>query len=62
MWRKRLMNREGLTDEQAFVLLVSTAQKASIKIHDLAAWLVDENNNNTKRGIQVVLELEPRVG
>ena len=40
-----LMQRERLTDEQAFNLLVSTSQKANIKLHDLAAWLVDNVNN-----------------
>ena len=37
-----LMQRERLTDDQAFTLLVTTSQKAGIKINDLAAWLVDE--------------------
>ena len=40
-----LMQRERLTDDQAFNLLVSTSQKANIKIHDLAVWLVDNVNN-----------------
>src|SRR5271168_3182365 len=40
-----LMHRERLTEEQAFTLLVSTSQKANIKIHDLTVWLVDETNN-----------------
>ena len=44
-----LMHRERLTDEQAFTLLLSTSQKANIKIHDLAVWLVDQANN-TARG------------
>ena len=44
-----LMHRERLTDEQAFALLLSTSQKANIKIHDLAVWLVDQANN-TARG------------
>ncbi|MGC2654730.1 MAG: GAF and ANTAR domain-containing protein [Mycobacterium sp.] len=39
-----LMHRERITDEQAFNLLVSTSQKANIKIHDLAIWLVDSAN------------------
>jgi hypothetical protein len=39
------MQRERLTDVQAFNLLVSTSQKANIKIHDLAVWLVDNVNN-----------------
>ena len=37
-----LMHRERITDDQAFTLLLSTAQKANIKIHDLAVWLVDD--------------------
>lgn len=44
-----LMHRERLTDEQAFALLISTSQKANIKIHDLAVWLVDETNNTARR-------------
>ena len=36
-----LMHRERITDDQAFTLLLSTA-KANIKIHDLAAWFVDD--------------------
>jgi GAF domain-containing protein len=40
-----LMHRERLTDEQAFNLLVSTSQRANIKIIDLAVWLVGEANN-----------------
>jgi len=44
-----LMQRERLTDEQAFNLLVSTSQKANIKIHDLAVWLVDNVNNAASR-------------
>ena len=40
-----LMQRERLTDEQAFKLMVSTSQKANIKIHDLAVWLVENANN-----------------
>src|SRR5271168_165609 len=40
-----LMHRERLTEELAFTLLVSTSQKANIKIHDLTVWLVDETNN-----------------
>ena len=44
-----LMHRERLTDEQAFNLLVSTSQRANIKIIDLAVWLV-EQANNTGRG------------
>jgi GAF domain-containing protein len=39
-----LMHREHITDEQAFALLVTTSQKAGIKIHDLAVWLVDDAN------------------
>jgi hypothetical protein len=43
------MQRERLTDVQAFNLLVSTSQKANIKIHDLAVWLVDNVNNAASR-------------
>ena len=44
-----LMHRERITDDQAFTLLLSTAQKANIKIHDLAVWLVDDANNIPRR-------------
>jgi AmiR/NasT family two-component response regulator len=44
-----LMHRERITDDQAFTLLLSTAQKANIKIHDLAVWLVDDDNNIPRR-------------
>ena len=49
MAKEILMHRERITDEQAFTLLVSTSQKANIKIHDLAVWLVDETNNTARR-------------
>ena len=44
-----LLHRERLTEELAFTLLVSTSQKANIKIHDLAVWLVDETNDTAHR-------------
>ena len=44
-----LMQRERLTDNQAFKLLVYTSQNANIKIHDLADWLVDNANNTARR-------------
>ena len=44
-----LMQRERLTDDQAFNLLVCTSQKANIKVHDLAVWLVDNVNNTARR-------------
>ena len=44
-----LMQRERLTDDQAFKLLVYTSQNANIKIHDLADWLVDNANNTATR-------------
>jgi GAF domain-containing protein len=44
-----LMQRERLTDDEAFKLLVYTSQKANIKLHDLAAWLVDNVNNTARR-------------
>jgi GAF domain-containing protein len=40
-----LMQRELITDDQAFSLLVCTSQKANIKVHDLADWLVDNVND-----------------
>jgi len=44
-----LMQRERITDVQAFNLLVSTSQNANIKLHDLAEWLVDNANNTAGR-------------
>ncbi len=44
-----LMQRERLTDDQAFKLLVYTSQQANIKVHDLAEWLVDDVNNTARR-------------
>jgi GAF domain-containing protein len=44
-----LMQRERLTDVQAFNLLVSTSQKSNMKLHDLAAWLIDKANNTARR-------------
>lgn len=39
-----LMHREGITDDRAFALLVTTSRKAGIKVHDLAVWLVEDAN------------------
>jgi GAF domain-containing protein len=44
-----LMQRERISDDQAFNLLVSTSQKANIKVHDIAELLVDEANNTASR-------------
>jgi GAF domain-containing protein len=44
-----LMQRERLTNVQAFNLLVSTSQKSNIKLHDLAAWLIDNANSTARR-------------
>lgn len=44
-----LMHREGITDDQAFNLLVSASQQANTKIHDIAAWLISEANDNAGR-------------
>ena len=44
-----LMNRDGLTDVQAFNVLVSASQHANMKVHDVAGWLVAQTNN-TARG------------
>jgi hypothetical protein len=43
------MNRDGLTDDQAFNVLVSASQDADVKVHDVARWLV-VRTNNTARG------------
>lgn len=44
-----LVNRDDLTDDQAFRVLVSTSQYANMKVDDVASWLVAETNN-TARG------------
>jgi GAF domain-containing protein len=44
-----LMNRDALTDDQAFHVLVSASQHANVKVHDVARWLVTQTNN-TARG------------
>jgi AmiR/NasT family two-component response regulator len=44
-----LMQRERLTDVQAFNLLVSTSQSANIKLHEIAVWLIDNANNTARR-------------
>ena len=41
-----LMLREHLTDEDAFTLMITTSQRANIKIFDLAKWLVDTANGD----------------
>jgi GAF domain-containing protein len=41
-----LMHRERISADQAFNLLVTTSQKAAIKIRDLAVWLVDDANES----------------
>jgi GAF domain-containing protein len=43
-----LMEREQITDDQAFRLLVSTSQRGNVKLHDLAAWLVDQKNTSAR--------------
>jgi transcriptional regulator with GAF, ATPase, and Fis domain len=44
-----LMHRERMSDDQAFALLVATSQRAGIKIHELAVWLVDEAHEMASR-------------
>ena len=44
-----LMQRERISDDQAFNLLVSTSQNANIKLHHLAEWLIDNANNTARR-------------
>jgi AmiR/NasT family two-component response regulator len=41
--------RERITDDQAFALLITTSQRANLKIRDLAAWLVDDTNTTARR-------------
>ncbi|MGO9525492.1 ANTAR domain-containing protein [Mycobacterium sp.] len=40
-----LMNRDDLTDDQAFNLLVSASQHANMKVHDVARWLIAQAND-----------------
>ncbi len=40
-----LMNRDRLTDDQAFHVLVSASQRTNMKVHDVAGWLVAHTNN-----------------
>ena len=35
------MHREGVTADQAFTLLVSASQNSNMKLHEVAAWLVE---------------------
>jgi transcriptional regulator with GAF, ATPase, and Fis domain len=44
-----LMHRERISDAEAFTLLTATSQRAGIKIHDLAVWLVDDTNTTARR-------------
>jgi GAF domain-containing protein len=44
-----LMQRERISDVQAFNLLVSTSQNANVKLHNLAAWLIENANNAARR-------------
>ncbi len=44
-----LMNRDGLTVDHAFDVLVSASRDADVKVHDVARWLVAQTNN-TARG------------
>ncbi|MFD5247711.1 GAF and ANTAR domain-containing protein [Amycolatopsis sp. NPDC058340] len=39
-----LMQRHQRTDDQAFAMLVETSQHTNIKLHDVAAWVVDDAN------------------
>lgn len=39
-----LMNREQITADQAFGMLVSASQHTNMKLHHIAAWLVTEAN------------------
>ena len=45
-----LMQRGHLTDERAFDLLAGTSQKANIKVHYIAAWLVARIRPRTAPG------------
>ncbi|MFD5247725.1 ANTAR domain-containing protein [Amycolatopsis sp. NPDC058340] len=42
-----LMVRHGRTDDQAFAMLVETSQHTNMKLHDVAAWVVDDANEAT---------------
>jgi transcriptional regulator with GAF, ATPase, and Fis domain len=41
-----LMQRERLTDEEAFNLIITTSQNANIKVSDLASWIVETTNGD----------------
>lgn len=40
-----LMQRENVTGQQAFDMLVRASQASNIKLTDVAAWLIDEHEN-----------------
>ncbi|MGB8390081.1 ANTAR domain-containing protein [Mycobacterium sp.] len=41
-----LMNRDGLTDDHAFNVLVSAPQDTDVKVHDVARWLVAQTTRH----------------
>lgn len=45
-----LMHREKVTAEKAFTMLVAASQHANMKLHDVAAWLVAENDRVAREG------------
>lgn len=45
-----LMQRDNITAEQAFTLLIATSQRQNIKVHDLATWLVGSTEDAATKG------------
>lgn len=43
-----LMQRDDLTGQQAFDLLVRASQHANIKLSDVAQWLIDEHEHRDR--------------
>jgi GAF domain-containing protein len=44
-----LMERHGISGEQAFLMLVETSQRANIKLRDVAEYLVNDREQRTSR-------------
>lgn len=42
MAKGMLIERHGITPDQAFDMLVRTSQRANIKLHEIARWLVEQ--------------------
>ena len=42
------MEREGMSDEEAFEMLKTISQSTNVKLRDLAQRIVDENGNRAR--------------